>query len=147
MLTTGLQYGTVPDHCRRAIVPACEQHTTQGGNPPAVDGKIMTVKKGDVIDIGVDWSQFFAANEVEASGVTSLFAAHGSSPKAPTFEGVLTLYDKGKAQSVVLLDLTGAVVQDMYWINCTVEMPGVATGDLTLPTRTVTRTIHVRVVQ
>lgn len=147
MLMTNPQYGTVSDHCRRAIVPACEQHTTQGSNPPAVDGKIMTVKKGDVIDIGVDWSQFFAANDVEATGVTSLFAAHANSPKAPAFEGALTLYDKGKAQSVVLLDLTDAAAQDTYWIDCTVEMPGITTGDLTLPTRTVTRTIHVRVVQ
>lgn len=146
MLATTGHFAHVVEHCRRAVVQACDNVEHSGSIPPSADGKIIKVKKGDTIDVGLDWSVFFGANNVDPTGVTSLFAKHGSSPQDPTFEGELTLYDKGKRQSVVLLDLSEAAVGDIYYLNCTVTLPGVQTDDLPLPTRTVTRTIHVRVV-
>lgn len=145
MLTTS--YVPAAAECRRAVVPTCDpvvEHT--GTTPPSVDGQIMKIKAGDTIDVGIDWKAFFEANNVDASNVTVLFAAHALSPQAPVFSGSLTLYDKDKAQAVVLLDASAAVVGNIYYITCTATLPGVTNSGLTIPTRTVRRTIHVRVV-
>ena len=132
---------------RRALVPADDPSVevpTNQAIPPAVDGRMMLVKAGDIIDIGMDWLTWCKANDgVLAS---SAWASHGSTPQAPTLgaDGI----DATKQHTVVQLDTTGAAAGDTYYIKNTVTITDATAGAANtydLPTRTLTRVLHVRV--
>lgn len=134
-------------NCRRAAVPACDPSVEMpaGGNPPSVDGSTILVKAGDIIDVGLDWSQWCAANDGKIA--TSAWAAHGSSPQAPTLgdDGI----DQAKQQTVAIVDASAASVGDIYYLQNTVTVSDATPGQANsydLPTRTLKRVIHVRVV-
>lgn len=142
MLTTSYAPASAP--CRRAIVPACDpQHETQGSIPPSVDGNLIKIKKGDIIDVGLDWSGWLAANTAEI--VSSEWAKHAASPQEPVFQGDQDLFNEVKGHSVVVLDLSGATVGQTYYLENTVVVSG-KDGGFTLPNRTIKRVIHIRVV-
>lgn len=133
--------------CRRAIVPPCDPVSAASGtNPPSVDGKVMLIRKGDIIDVGLDWSQWLASNGGKLK--TSSWAAHGSSPATPTFSGATTLIDKEHNHTLAILNTSGNAENDVLWIVNTVVIEGIpdASG-FTMPDRTLLRKIDVKVVK
>lgn len=143
-MTIAQTYETSVDKCRRVVIPACEPSTIPAGTPPPVviNSAPILVRKGDTIDVGLDWSDWLAANGGELSAVA--WAAHTDSPQAPTISGATTLFNKGEA--MVLLNLGSATSGHVYWLTCTATIAGIPVGGFTLPNRTVARTIAVRVV-
>ncbi|MGE0699272.1 MAG: hypothetical protein AB7O57_09280 [Hyphomicrobiaceae bacterium] len=144
MLASNASYATAPVACRRPAVPACDPTViSTGTNPPAV-GSLILVKLGDVIDVGLDWSDWLDVNGGKLE--TSAWAAHGSSPKAPTLSNT-TLIDENSKHTLCILDTGEAEAGDVYWITNTVTVEGVAAaGGFTMPTRTLNRLIAVKVV-
>lgn len=133
-----------PPVCRRSIVPACDPVAmSSSGNPSSVGDEITFIKKGDIIDVGLDWSKWLEANGGKI--LESEWAAHGSSPQAPTFSGDLDLYDGEKKHTVVVIDASGAAVGDIYYVSNTVTIRSDPSGSFTMPDRTLTRTMHIKV--
>jgi hypothetical protein len=134
-----------PARCRRVTVPACDPEIAASGvNPPSVGGEIVLVKKGDIIDVGLDWSAWLEANGGKLS--TSAWAAHGSSPQAPVISGSSTLIDEEKHETPVLLDLSAAAAGNVYYLTNTVVVQGLPnSAGFTMPNRTLVRVLHVKV--
>jgi len=140
--------------CRRGIAPACDpanatQLIAAGAAPPTVpptvDGQTLFMRKGDVLDFGIDFSAWTAANDAIISG--AVWAAYAGSPKAPTIsaQGI----DATLNQAVVVIDATAAAFGDTYWLQCTAQFtdatPNVA-NTYTFPARQMSRIIIVQVV-
>lgn len=141
-MTMVQSYETEPVLCRRPPVPACDPASITGAVPAAINATPILVRKGDTIDVGIDWSAWLEANKGKLKSVA--WAAHGSTPQAPTISGATTLFSKGEA--VVLLNLGSAVVDNIYWLTCTATIEGIPDGAFTMPDRIVARTITVKVV-
>lgn len=132
--------------CRRAIVPPCDPlQAAAGVNPPSVDGKLMLIRKGDIIDVGLDWSQWLASNGGKLK--SSSWAAHGSSPGAVTFSGVTTLIDKEHQHTIAIVNTSGNAENDVLWLVNTAVIEGIPGDGFTMPDRTLTRKIDVKVVK
>jgi hypothetical protein len=138
-----IAYAT-PAQCRRAVVPGCDPIVAITGSVPPMIGEVILLKKGDIIDVGIDWSAWLEQNGGELT--SSSFAAHGSSPAAPVFQGVTTGIDDGRKHTVCLINTSAAVLDAVYWLNNTIIVAGAPSGTYTMPSRTLTRTIAVKVV-
>ncbi len=130
---------------RRAVVPnalTTEYPATQA-LPPAVDGEVHLVRAGDIIDVGMAWNDWLEFNDAQI--VTSAWAAHASSPQAPTLgaDGI----DQALGETVVELDASAGAVGDTYYLENTITVSDKTAGasnTYDLPTRTVTRVMYVR---
>lgn len=129
-------------NCRRAQVPACEAQDI-ATEPSFVADATLFVKKGDIIDVGIDWSVWLAANDGKVS--VSAWAEHGSSPQSPTLGD--DAKNDTKMETFVLVDASAATVGDVYYITNTVTVvDATQTGDGDIPSRTLKRNIKVKVV-
>lgn len=132
-------------YCRRALAPACDPtvETAATANPPSIDGDIIYVRQGDIIDVGIDWTHWLDANDARLK--SSSWAGHASSPNAPTItdDG----FDLDKGHTVAIIDTSASTVGDVYWMNNTVvvEDPSSTSNGYSIPDRTFTRLIHVKV--
>jgi len=144
MLQTSAAFAGAQQACRRPVVPACDPTIASGGvNPPSVDGQIVLIKAGDVIDVGLDWSDWLEGNGGKLA--SSAWAKHSASPKTPTLTDG-TLIDDASKQTLVIVDTSEAAVGDVYYLENTVSVEGIAAGGFTMPTRTLKRVLHVKVV-
>jgi hypothetical protein len=145
MLTSSLTYTSTPvEQCRRPVVPACDPTiVTSGINPPSINNEILLVKAGDIIDVGLDWTDWIKENGGKIS--SSTWAAHALSPQAPTITAI-TLIDEANTHTVCIVDASAAAVGDIYYLTNTITVDGIAAGAFVMPTRTVNRVIHVRIV-
>lgn len=131
---------------RRAGVPAAESFADfDASHRPPLNTTMITVKIGDVIDVGILWGAWCKANGARLK--TSAWAAAGapvSSPQAPTISA--QLMDDLKGETVAVLDTSGAAVGDTYYLENTVvvERDSGLTG-IVYPDRTVKRRIQVKV--
>lgn len=136
-------------NCRRAAMPACEdyvagQTVTPPSVPPSIGGGMLFIRKGDIMDVGIDWSAWLAANNAVIK--TSAWAAHAQSPQPPTISA--NGIDQALGQTVAILDASAATVGDTYYLTNTITVDDStpnATNTYTFPTRTLARVIHVRV--
>lgn len=136
----------------QAALPAQRRPTVPAGDPVVVDTTAgvaivnpvpIAIRKGDKIDVGLDWSQWVASN----GGVikASAWAKHDDSPQTPTISGAATLFDAAKGHTAVVLDATAATVGDTYYLKNTVTFEGPAGAAFQMPERQLVRTIAVRV--
>jgi hypothetical protein len=137
---SSLDYATL---CRRATLAACDASTSEA----FANGALLTVRKGDLIDFGIIWAQFLTASRAKIKTAGSAWAAHGSSPQAPTITS--PQLDIAAGETSFLLDATAATVGHEYWIENTVTM--VPNTDLNpappaFADRTVKRTLRIKVV-
>lgn len=131
--------------CRRASVPACETFTDfiSGARPP-LNTVMLTVRVGDILDVGILWTAWLEANGGRLK--SSTWAASGSpdaSPQSPTLTGPVF---NETGETAVLIDASAAAVGDTYHLDNTVVVardPNL-TG-LVLADRTLIRRIHVKV--
>lgn len=132
---------------RRAVLPPDDPsvEADAGGNPPFVEGKLLLVKKGDIIDVGIDLASWCAANDAKLKSVS--FAEHADSP-----ESIVLTDDNGldelRQHAVAIVDTTANTVGDTIWLNATVvveDRTPSSTG-YAFPDRTLVRTIALRVV-
>lgn len=138
---------TTTSNCRRAKMPACEAtDTSSNANAIAlVADALLYVKQGDIIDVGIDWSAWMAANEGRIA--SSAWAAHAASPAAPTLISAATDFSAERHESFTLVDASAAAVGDIYYLSNTITVAdATACGDADIPTRTMTRNIYVKVV-
>lgn len=109
-------------------------------NPPAV-GTVL-VRAGDIMDVGLDWSLWCKANDAKLKAAGSTWAAHGSSPAAPTISS--SGIDDDRKQTVAIIDASAAAVGAVYWLVNTVVMEdGSPEGNYDFPDRTLKRTLYV----
>lgn len=137
-----VQNYTTQAACRRGIAPACDPVAVNTStNPNAVDGKIIYLQKGDILDVGIDWSIWFSAN---GGGIikTSTWAAHVASPQAPNI--VSTTIDHDALNTIAILDTSANAVGDTLYISNTVVVSSQA-GQFTMPDRTITRHLVIKV--
>jgi hypothetical protein len=107
-------------------------------SPPSV-GNIL-IRAGDIIDVGIDWSLWAKANDAKLK--TSTFAAHGSTPAAPTIASQGADLDRG--HGVAVIDASAAAVGAVYWlVNTAVFEDLTPDGTYSFPDRTLKRTIYV----
>lgn len=127
--------------CRRLVVSPCDVYESKN-NPATVDGILVALKIGEVIDIGLDWSQWIAANAGKIKA--SAWAAHAQSPQEPTLgvDGI----DQDRLHTIVVLDLSAAASGDIYYITNTLTVEGVQSGGFTIPDRTIKRVIGIRAI-
>lgn len=137
------------DHPRRVSVPANDPSTenVEALTVPSLlnaGGKFL-IKQGDILDVGISWSAWVGENDAEIA--TSSWAAHADTPQAPTIasDGI----NATCAEAFVVIDTSGAAVGDTYYLTNTITVSDHtpdATEDDNIPSRTLTRTIAVRVV-
>lgn len=131
---------------RRAGVPTPEQFTnfTADQRPP-LNSVMITIRKGDIIDVGILWGAWLKANAGRLK--TSSWAAAGApvaSPQAPTI--TTQLLNESSGETVALLDTTAAAVGDTYYLENTITFgPDREINGVTFPDRTAARRIHVKV--
>lgn len=114
--------------------------TTAPTNPPAV-GTVL-IRAGDIIDVGLDWTLWCRGNDASLKAAGSTWAAHGSSPDAPTVSS--SGIDSDRKHTVAVLDASAAVVGDTYWLVNTVVFEDASTdGAYDFPDRTLKRTLYV----
>ena len=138
--------------CRRSVAPACEPPNVinQVGlaSPPApssIDGGMLYVRVGDILDVGIDWSQWCTANDAKI--LTSVWSAYSGSPQSPTVAS--SGIDTGVSHTVAILDASAAAWGDTYWLKNVVTFGDAGASpnhSYAFPTRTLTRMIMVKVV-
>jgi len=128
---------------RRAKVEADDPTvaiTTAPTNPPAI-GTVL-VRAGDIMDVGIDWSLWCKANDAAIKAAGSTWAAHGSSPAAPTIAS--SGIDADRKHTVAVIDASAAAVGAVYWLVNTVVMEDASPeGAYDFPDRTIKRTLYV----
>lgn len=133
-------------------VPALRRPIVPAGDPVTVDTTAgvallnaapIAIRKGDKIDVGIDWSQWITSNGGAIK--TSTWAPHADTPDDPTISGAATLFDSAKGHTAVVLDATGATIGDTYYLTNTVTFEGPAGAAFQMPERQLVRTIAVRV--
>jgi hypothetical protein len=136
--------------CRRAALAACEtmSNFTTDARPP-LNSTMITVRIGDVLDVGILWGDWLTANAARIKA--SSWAAAGSpvaSPDSPTIVPDSELFDRKTGETVCLIDASAAAVGDIYYLENTVTLETDEDSEnfsIVLPDRTVTRRIHVQV--
>lgn len=131
---------------RRAGVPEVESFTNFDANArPPLNSVLITVRKGDIIDVGILWGAWLKKNAGRLK--TSSWAAAGApvaSPQAPTISS--QLLNESSGETVAMLNTTAAAVGDTYYLENTVTFgPDPELNGVAFPDRTATRRIHVRV--
>jgi hypothetical protein len=140
LVQTYAQASTV---CRRIVVPACDPPAiNKGTNPTLINALPLILRKGDIIDVGFDWSGWIAGNG-GGQLLTSTWVANAASPKPPVFSGAVNLFDVDTGATVALLDVSGAAAADTFWLDNTVTIKGAVNGGFTMPNRTLTRSLWV----
>ena len=144
MLASAAAYGVAAKPCRRPSVPACDPVAASIGANPTAIGDLILVKKGDVIDVGLDWSEWLEVNGGKLSA--SAFAAHADSPKTPTLADN-DLLNTATNEAIAIVDTSSATLGDTYWLVNTVTVQSEAQqGGFVMPDRTLKRMIAVKVV-
>lgn len=139
-----LPVGVGIPHCRRPIVPACDPAALNvGTNPTLVNTSPLILELGDIIDVGLDWSAWLASNGGKI--LSSVWAAHASSPAVPPLVVPAALFDEAGCYTVALLDLSAATVGATYWLTNTIVVKTDPIGSFAMPDRTVNRNIWLRV--
>ena len=129
---------------RRLSVPSNDDTDTSGQSDQALfEAKPLYVRVGEIIDVGWYWKDWLDKNTGKIA--TSAWAAHASSPQSPTLgtDGI----DQTRAETLVLVDASGATAGDIYWITNTVTVTDSDTDSLTMGTRTLKRTLAVKVIK
>lgn len=134
-----------PIDCRSVAVPACERDGDQSPAAPIEALACFQLRKRDVLDFTVDFTQWLAQNGNPAIQ-TAVFAAAADSPSPPTITGQ-AFAPTGKCV-VVLSAPVDAVAGDAYYLEITVTTgPTVAVApDVVIPARTLVRRINVVVI-
>ena len=145
MLFRSIVVGAAVAKPRRALVPAGDPTAEYTGtNPPAVDGKLILMRLGDKLDIGMDWSAWLAANDGKLKA--SAWAVHADSPATPTLSG--GGMDQAEGQTVTIVDTAGLAVGNTIWLSNSVTIEDAspnASNTYTLPDRTMVRHLHIKV--
>jgi len=136
--------------CRRAALAACEtmSNFTADARPP-LNTTMITVKIGDIMDVGILWGAWLTANAARIK--ESVWAAAGSpvpSPQAPSIVANSSLFDRKTGETVCVLDASAAAIGDTYYLENTVTLETDEDSEnfsIVLPDRTAIRRIHVTV--
>lgn len=146
MIVSSTATASVPP--RRALCPVVTPDgaipTVQGDPvPPSIDGEEILIRQGDIIDVGIIWAAWLAANDGKLK--SSTWAADPASPDAPVLgtSGI----DTNTGTTITLVDASAAAVGAVYVLANTVviEDGTPSGGGYTLPDRTLKRIVHVRV--
>lgn len=144
---------SVTKHPRRSLVSAADPDYATGAFPsggtaplvpPSCDGQWLLMRVGDVLDFGIDWSQWLDANDGKLA--SSVWIAHAASPKVPVFgaSGI----DQSLSQTAVIVDASAAAFADTYFLANTVTIADPTTTNpaaWNFPLRQLTRVIWLRV--
>lgn len=129
---------------RRLAVPSNDTTDTSGSSDKAlIEASPLYVRAGETIDVGWHWADWLTLNTGKIA--TSAWAAHASSPDTPTLgaDGV----DQTRSETLVLVDASGAAAGDIYWITNTVTVTDSDSDSLAMGTRTLKRTLAVKVIK
>lgn len=131
---------------RRAVLPVDDPSvaTAADANPPAVGGVALMVKKGDIIDVGIDWSQWCAANDAKIK--SSIFTVHADSPDSVVITAANGI-DTTREHTVAIINTAANVAGNNVWLENVVVVEDRTTGTYNFPDRTLTRMLALLVVR